>query len=91
MPVSGMVLVLSDEPAVRDSALEALEREPGLTLGQRVGDRLPLVAETSSTPTCMALLERLATIEGVRAVLPVFHDFSDEPGDGQEERLDGAS
>jgi nitrate reductase NapAB chaperone NapD len=91
MPVSGVVLVLSEDVAARDAVLEALAREPGLTLGERMDDRLPVVAETASTPACTALLERLAAIEGVRAVLPVFHDFTDEPGDGQEERLDGAS
>lgn len=90
MPVSGMVLVLSNDVAVRDAVLDRLAREPGLTLGARVGDRLALVAETSSTPSCTALLEWMSTLAGVSAVLPVFHDFSDEPGGDEEEQIDGA-
>ncbi len=90
MPVSGVVIVLSDEAAARDAVLERLEREPGITLGGRVDDRVPVVAETSSTPSCTQLLAWLAELDGVRAVLPVFHDFSDEPLDDEEYR-DGAS
>lgn len=80
MPVSGVVVVLTPEPAARAAALEALARDPRVTLGPSEGDSRAAVLESSSTPECGELVRELEAIEGVLAVRPVFHDFSDEVG-----------
>ncbi|MCB9617690.1 MAG: hypothetical protein H6722_35090 [Sandaracinus sp.] len=43
-----------------------------------MGGRLAIVVETSTTHEGQELLKDVQAMSGVGAVLPVFHDFSDE-------------
>ena len=81
MPVSGVVVILSSEPLAQSRALERLACEPALTLGPLHQHALPLVVESASTEACTATLRALEALDGVLAVRPVFHDFSDEVPD----------
>lgn len=80
MPVSGVVVVLTPEPAARAAALAALSRDPRVTLGPSEGLSLAAVLESASTQACGEHVREIEAIEGVLAVRPVFHDFSDEVG-----------
>jgi nitrate reductase NapAB chaperone NapD len=81
MPVSGFVVILASEPRARASALHHLASEPALTLGPLHEHALPVVLESASTEACTETLRALEALEGVLAVRPVFHDFSDEVPD----------
>lgn len=73
MTISGLVVTLSPSP-LRDS-LEALGRDPRLTLGELQGNRLPVVAETATPEEGEALVEGLLTTPGVLFVDVVRVDF----------------
>jgi hypothetical protein len=77
MPVSGLVLTLSPDPGLRALALEALARDPRVTVGERIGARLPVVTETDTLLEHHALWSDLEAIDGVLLVQLAFHDFSD--------------
>jgi hypothetical protein len=77
MPVSALVLKLSDEPEERQRAVLTLGEDPRLMLGTPIGSRLPVVAETDSLQGGEALYEQLREIEGVHLVDVISVDFSD--------------
>jgi hypothetical protein len=77
MPISALVLKLSDEPGERQRAVLALGEDPRLLLGALIGSRLPVVAETDSLQGGEALSEQLRETEGVHLVDVISVDFSD--------------
>jgi len=76
MPVSGLVVTLDDEAAVRSLA-DVLERDPRWTLGELQGNRLPLVCATLSVQEHELALEQLEELAGVVLVELAFNDISD--------------
>ncbi len=92
MPISGLVITLSDDPSQRQIALDQLATDPRLTLGQLHGSRLPVVAETETVRQSTDLVrEELLDIPGVVFVDIVSVDFSDidesaEPEEREQKR-----
>lgn len=77
MPISGLVLTLSEDPGLRLALLDALRLVPRVTVGEPRGGRLPIVTETGSIREDEALFEELVRTPGVLAVELAYHDFSD--------------
>ncbi len=92
MPISGLVVTLSDVPSLQKSALDQLASDPRLTLGELHGIRLPVVAETQTVRQGTDLVrEELLDIPGVVFVDVVSVDFSDidnsaEPEEREQKR-----
>jgi hypothetical protein len=78
MIVSSLVVTLDPEPERRTRALAILASDTRLTLGDAIGDRLPVVAETASPELGAHLCEELAGRDGVLGVHVVAIDFSAE-------------
>lgn len=79
MPVSGLVVTLSDDEPEQQRALEAIEADERLTIGDRQKNRLPIVAETPSIDEGTELVrEELLDIEGVVFVDLITVNFEDE-------------
>ncbi|WP_437662414.1 hypothetical protein [Sorangium sp. So ce1182] len=77
MPISALVITLSDEPGARERACRALAGEAALSLGLPSGSRLPAVAETETLLAGEELVERVLRVDGVDFVDVVSVDFSD--------------
>ena len=83
MPVFGFVLTLAADPGSA-SALEALADEPGVTLGERAGARLPVVVELDPQAHPEARVEGWLALPGVLHVDYAFADFDDLVSDARE-------
>ena len=77
MIVSALVITLDPDPALRVRALASLAEDPRLALGEPIGVRLPVVAETETTALGAELCETLTTQPGVLRVDVVSIDFSE--------------
>lgn len=64
MAISGLVLTLSDDDAA-DSALAVLSLDPRLTLGERFGQKLAVVAETPGVESDRQLWDDLSRTPGI--------------------------
>ncbi len=66
MPISGLVVTLSDDEQQSTEAMAALEADDRITVGDRQKNRLPIVAETGSIDEGHRLVrDELPDIEGV--------------------------
>ncbi len=83
MSVSGLVVTLSEAEPEALRALARLSTDARLTVGERFGRRLALVAETSGVGEDRELWDDLHAIDGVESVDVTFVAL-DEPGDKQE-------
>lgn len=82
MTISSLLLTLSPEESARRQALATLAADPRLTLGEPIGDRLPLVLETPSAREAAQASEALLDVTGVTFVELVtvhFEDQEEEP------------
>ncbi|WP_437292602.1 hypothetical protein [Sorangium sp. So ce426] len=77
MPLSALVITLSDEPSARARACRSLAAEAALSLGPPCGSRLPAIAETATLLAGEELVERVFRTDGVDFVDVVSVDFSD--------------
>lgn len=68
MAISGLVVILREDAEVADRALQALSSDPRLMLGERVGRRVPLVAETPSATQDADLWQDLLATPGIESV-----------------------
>ncbi|MEW5852689.1 MAG: hypothetical protein AB2A00_28145 [Myxococcota bacterium] len=83
MPVSALVITLSDDVDEREHALSVLGAHAGLVLGpEQAGRRVPAVLETATLGEGIRRLEEeLPLVRGVRFIDVVSVDFSDvDPG-----------
>lgn len=79
MAISGLVLTIESDAA--DDVLARLRRDCRLTVGARLGHRIPVVAETDSAPADRALWEELGAIPGVvRVDVASVHFDRDDTG-----------
>lgn len=67
MAISGLVVTLSDDTAAAE-ALSALTLDPRLTLGERFGRRVAVVAETASAHDDRELFDELRGMPGITQV-----------------------
>jgi hypothetical protein len=65
MVVSALVVTLPADPTRSREVLAELARDPRLTIGERVSDRVPVIAETSHAHEGAALFGRLERLPGV--------------------------
>lgn len=68
MAISGLVVTLDDDAGAAAQALRSLSVDPRLQVGDAVGSRLPLVAETPSAECDAALWADLLATPGVKCV-----------------------
>lgn len=83
MAISGLVLTLGDD-ARGIEALERLARDPRLTLGDRFGSRLAVVAETNGIEADRDLWDDLRALPGVLSVELSFVQFDEESEEASE-------
>lgn len=88
MPISGLVLTLTQDSRLAHSLTQELHRDPRVTVGDRVGEQLPIVVETGSIDEDRTAFEELTRTPGVLFVELAYHDFSDvqDFGDGPPRR-----
>lgn len=77
MPVHGLLLLLQGDETTRAACVAELAQDPGLTLGERVGARLPAALELDDPMGLEPALARLLGHPAVSFVDLVFSDFSD--------------
>lgn len=78
MSISGLVLTLSHD-ATADVAVSELAIDPRLTLGDRFGRRLAIVAETASVEADRDLWDRLRGTPGITNVDVAFVHLDADP------------
>lgn len=84
MPVSGLVVTLSDDEKKSAQATLALKGDSRLTIGERQKNRLPVVAETETIGEGSRLVrQELLEVDGVIFVDVVTVNFEDVTGKGE--------
>ena len=78
MAISGLVLTLTDNDALRARTLQLLAEMPELALGEPTGLRQPAVADTPHRWTDRELFERLQAMPGVHYAEVAYVWFDDE-------------
>jgi nitrate reductase NapAB chaperone NapD len=81
MAISGLAILLSPEPAQRESALLALQDHPQLELGPSNGDRIAAVLDTPDTHQDRIAFRQLEKLGGVLRVDLVCVYLDEEPTD----------
>lgn len=76
MPVSGLVLTLSEVLSDRQRAIDALKHEPAIHLGPIQGHRVPIVLDTPSSDADKTMWEWLHMLPGILFVDLVSTDSS---------------
>ena len=79
MPVSSLVLTLTDDHSAPTRVVNALKGHSHIETGEPIGARLPLVLDTPDIATDRAIFEALRMIPDVTSVELAFMDFSDVP------------
>jgi hypothetical protein len=77
MPVSGLILRLSEGPAGA-AGFAALQSCPELTLGERAGCWLPAALSARDVAHSREVHDRLTTLPGVEFVDVVYVNFEEE-------------
>lgn len=77
MPILAAVVHLDPHADHRLGALAAIAALPGLTIGERFGDRLPVVLDTPTRAADREAWETLGALPGVTHVDLVSVEFSD--------------
>ncbi|MCW5755574.1 MAG: hypothetical protein KIT24_12775 [Phycisphaeraceae bacterium] len=78
MPVSGLILSLSDHQHMREQALQAIHGHGLITAGALQGRRLPIVVDTPTSEQDREVWEWLSELPGVVFVDLVCTDSSDD-------------
>lgn len=66
--ISGLVVHLTGDKALRDAAIHAMQRRSGLELGEQSGRRLPVVLESDGKKVAEDTTEWLKELPGVAHV-----------------------
>jgi hypothetical protein len=74
-------LVVTVDPRELDATLAGLAADPRLTVGERAGNRVPVVAETATAMDGDRLYRELRDAAGVWSVDVVMVDFSGDHDD----------
>ena len=77
MPVSGLVLLLADDPRLREDALRFIDAHPHLEVGPSTGGHLPVVLSTSSVRQDQEAFQQILSHPSITSVQVVFVDQSD--------------
>ncbi len=79
MAISGLVVTLAEDDDAAGSAVSKLGADPRLTLGERFGRRLAVVADTPSVHEDRALWDELRGTPGVTYVDVTFVHLDTDP------------
>ncbi|HRP62272.1 MAG TPA: hypothetical protein PK400_03160 [Phycisphaerales bacterium] len=85
MPVSGLVITLSESPEDRASALVSLGESPCIEVGEVNGSRLPIVVDTPTFEDDRHVWDWLHNLRGVLFVDVACIHFDDEENPQQSE------
>jgi len=83
MTISSLVITLVDNTLLRSQVLRSLARDARLSLGEPVGAKVPVVAETMSLEAGRRLFQDLRDEAGVEYVDVVSIHFEDESDQGE--------
>lgn len=75
MPVSGLVLILSEDESTHAATLQAIGNDPRVEVGPRQGRRLAVVVDTDSSEQDKEVWNRLQSLAGVDLVELTFVGF----------------
>jgi len=78
MPISGLVLSLSEQHSLREHALEALRHEPRIEIGARDSLRVAIVCDTACGEEDKQLWNWLQQLPGIVFVDVVMVGFDDD-------------
>ena len=81
MPISSLVLTVAVPPAVESKLLARLERDERFTLGERNGNKVPVVIDAKSREEERRLLEELLHDDCVVNLDVVFNEVTEQEGD----------
>lgn len=89
MPVSGLVVSLADDPALREQTIATIGRESRIEIGSLEFQRMAIVIDTVSTDEDKQLWHWLTSLPGVVFVDVVMVGFEDPeeaaaPSDGSD-------
>jgi hypothetical protein len=79
MPISGLVVTLTEDLAQQEAALSAMRKHPAFELGERRHNQVPLVVETVGDEDDRLMWEWLYALPGVAMVVVAFVHFDDDP------------
>ncbi len=75
MPVSGLVLILSEDESTHAATLQAIGDDPRVEVGPRQGRRVAVVVDTDSSDEDKVVWHRLQSLAGVDLVELTFVGF----------------
>lgn len=78
MPISGLLITLSDGPASSEIALDMLRRDRRIELGARRGSCQPVVVDTADRDEDRRLWEQLQKQEGILKVDVAYVHFAEQ-------------
>lgn len=77
MPISGLLVTLSQNPQRRTEALDVMRLDSRITIGPENKNQVAIVTETETAGEDRDLVDSLSQESGVDLVHVVFYDFSD--------------
>lgn len=80
MPVTGWLVTLTESPEKQTAVLSSLAADRRLSVGERNGRWLALVAETTSPAEDEQVLQAVVSMDGVVHCDLVYADFDDAAG-----------
>lgn len=89
MPVSGLVLVLTDDEPQQAGVLQALGCTTAIDVGRQVGNRVAVVIDTATRQEHESILEAIHRIPGVRFVEVAFVGF--DPSEDEDSSAPSAT
>jgi len=78
MPVNGLLLTLTSDPALAETARQTISAHPGATLGEPQDRWQPLAVDTPDVKAAHEFHEWLESLSGVEQVDVIYVGF-DEP------------
>jgi nitrate reductase NapAB chaperone NapD len=78
MTISGLLITLTDDPETSDAVITALQDDPRIDVGERLGPYLPVVADTTGKQESQRLWDELRELAGVINVNLAFAHLDDE-------------
>ena len=84
--ISGLVVTLAEDATATAQALAAVASDDRFTLGQRTGNRLPLVLEADDDGEAEDLFRWLSDLPGVRRADVVYVRLAEDAGAGPTPR-----
>lgn len=89
MPLSGLLVTLSDDMQASAAALASISANERLVVGRCIGSRIPVIVDSSSPAEDRRQIDWLRRLHGVVSVSTVFF-YVDEPEESAWARCEAA-